>query len=187
MLFRSVNSDDACDVCGCEMFLDAIQDDDSGAKIEISEAGGALLPVGTVFHVDVLALAEVTETELGKIEKSTGGKTQVLAVYDLSLTCDNVSIQANGKLLVTLPAVEGDYDSIKVVYLADDGSAQVCKTTVNADGTISFETDHFSRYVIVGVQEGLPTIAVVGIVFGTIAVVTIGGFLLFAFVIKKKE
>ena len=118
-------------------------------------------------------------------KENVSGQTNVLAYYDLNLIRNNVSIQPSGKIIVTLPAVEGDYDNIVVVYIDDDGSIEKCKTTVNADGSISFETDHFSKYAVIGVNEGLTVGVVAGIVLASILLLGLGGFALFWFVIKK--
>jgi hypothetical protein len=94
--------------------------------------------------------------------------------------------------VVTLPAPDSvaEYDRIVVVYIASDGSYEECKTTVNEDGTISFETDHFSDYAVIGItaaesNSGLGVGAIVGIILGAIAVIG-GGFCLYWFVIRKK-
>ena len=87
------------------------------------------------------------------------------------------------------PDLAAEYDEIIVVYIAPDGSYEECKTTVNEDGTITFETDHFSQYAIIGITEdaGLGTGAIVGIVVGSVVVLGLGGFALVWFVIKKKS
>ena len=87
------------------------------------------------------------------------------------------------------PDLAAEYDKIIVVYIAPDGSYEECKTTVNEDGTITFETDHFSKYAVIGIAEngGLGAGAIVGIVLGSAAILGIGGFALIWFVIKKKS
>ena len=66
-----------------------------------------------------------------------------------------------------------------------------CETRVNEDGTVTFVTDHFSRYAIVGVndaetEKGIGTGAIVAIVIGSILILGVGGFAIFWFVIKKE-
>ena len=76
-----------------------------------------------------------------------------------------------------------------MVYIAPDGSYEECKTSVNEDGTITFETNHFSDYAVIGITKGnaLGTGLIVGIVVGSVAILGIGGFALLWFVIKKKS
>ena len=72
----------------------------------------------------------------------------------------------------------------------DEGNVTPCETRINEDGTITFVTDHFSHYAIIGVNtdanKGLGTGAIVTIVIISIIVLSIGGFALVWFVIKKK-
>ena len=128
---------------------------------------------------------------LGEIAVTADGAPKPLGIYDLSLLLNGAKIQPNGTVEITVPAPDlaADYDSIIVVYIAPDGSYEECKTTVNEDGTITFETDHFSKYAVIGITEntGLSAGAIVGIVIGSVAVVGIGGFSLLWFVIKKKS
>ena len=76
-----------------------------------------------------------------------------------------------------------------VVYIAPDGSYEECKTIVNEDGTITFETNHFSQYAVIGITEntGLGIGAIIGIVLGAVAILGAGGFCLYWFVIRKKK
>ena len=68
-----------------------------------------------------------------------------------------------------------------VVYIAPDGSVEECETTVNEDGTITFETTHFSTYAVIGIEGegGLSVGAIIGIILGSIAVLGIAGFSLY--------
>ena len=72
-----------------------------------------------------------------------------------------------------------------VVYISPDGSYQECKTTVNEDGTITFETDHFSRYAVIEIQHSTP--AIVWILISTISIVLIAGAVVGVIFIKKKK
>ena len=148
-----------------------------------------------MFDVVELPKTDVSEEIAQTIEESLSSSVDVLALYDLSLLLNGAAVQPNGKLLVTLPAVEGDYDSVQVLYIADDGSVEACKTTRNADGTVSFETDHFSKYVVVGVKDaaaddgmsaGAVAALVIGISLGATLLIAVGGFTLLWFVIRKR-
>ena len=58
----------------------------------------------------------------------------------------------------------------------------------NEDGTITFETDHFSQYAVIGIagDADLPIAAIIGIIAGALAVIA-GGFCLYWFVFRKKR
>ena len=162
-----------------------------GTVLNVPANSNAYIPEGTVFDVVEQPVEQVPEQVLGEIAVTADGAAKPLGIYDLSLLLDGAKIQPNGTVEITLPAPDlaAEYDSIIVVYIAPDGSYEECKTTVNEDGTITFETDHFSQYAVIGITENadLGIGAILGIVLGAVAILGIGGFALFWFVIKKKS
>ena len=193
-----------------------LEDAESGSKLEIPTGSTAVIPEGTDFNVEKLLTTEETDGFLVKVELKETEKATLVAFYDINLLLDGAPIQPNGNVLVTLPAIEGDYAKVIVIYVADDGSIEECVTTVNPDGTISFETDHFSKYAVVGITEdstpgtdtpgtdvpgtdvpgtdkpedpddGLSGGAIAGIVTGSVVVLSGGGFALWWFVFRKKK
>jgi LPXTG-motif cell wall-anchored protein len=79
---------------------------------------------------------------------------------DISLTSvSGIAIhQLNGYVSVTLPIPEGlsvsDGKTILVYRLEDDGSLTKCNSTVS-NGTITFQTNHFSTYIFVEYSAGV--------------------------------
>ena len=163
-----------------------------GTVLNVPAGSNAYIPEGTVFDVVEEPVEQVPEQVLGEIAVTAEGAAKPLGMYDLSLLLDGAKIQPDGTVEVTLPAPDlaTEYDKIIVVYIAPDGSYEECKTTVNEDGTITFETDHFSKYAVIGVNnKGLSGGAIAGIVIGSVAgviLLAVGGFAIFWFVIKKK-
>ena len=80
---------------------------------------------------------------------------ELIVVYDISLSLDSVSIQPSGMVSVTLPMPESaaQYTDLHIVYIDENGHMTLCETTVNPDGTLTFFTDHFSHYGIVGTPQ----------------------------------
>ena len=168
-----------------------IEDADSGVTLEIPSNSQATLHAGTLIDVVDKSNEQVPDEILDELATTEETIVETLGVYDLNLLLDGVKIQPNGLVVVTLPApkLTTEYDRIVVIYIAPDGSYEECKTTVNADGTISFETDHFSKYAVIGINEeeakdGLETGA---IIIGALLVAGAGGFAIYWFVIKKKS
>ena len=166
-----------------------IKNDDFGASIRLPKKGDAVIPEGAKLEVAAIPATEIVEETLAEIETALGRAPDVLAFYDLSITLDNSPVQPNGKILVTLPAPDVKYDEVNVLFIADDGSFEVCVTFVNEDGTISFETDHFSKYVIVGTNDVEASTGasgkIIAIVSVAVAVIAIAcGAVIF---IKKKK
>jgi hypothetical protein len=163
-----------------------VSPDNSEIKITAPEGSDAVLHENTVLQVDELQ-EEVSEDVKSNIEKAVeDNNAEILASYDISLLLNGVPVQPGGTVEVTLPAPENaeDYDALAVVYIDDDGNVTPCETSVNEDGTVTFVTDHFSRYAIIGVQSGSP---LVWILISAISVVLISGSLLAVLVIKKKK
>ena len=164
-----------------------------GTVLNVPTGSNAYIPEGTVFDVVEQPVEQVPEQVLGEIAVTAEGAAKPLGMYDLSLLLDGAKIQPNGTVEVTLPAPDlaAEYDKIIVVYIAPDGSYEECVTTVNEDGTITFETDHFSQYAVIGITEaegndGLGAGAIIGIIAGAVALIG-GGFCLYWFVIRKKK
>ena len=168
-----------------------ISGDVVGTVLNVPNGSNAYIPEGTVFDVVEQPVEQVPEQVLGEIAVTAEGAAKPLGMFDLSLLLDGAKIQPDGTVEVTLPAPDlaAEYDKIIVVYIAPDGSYEECKTTVNEDGTITFETDHFSQYAVIGITEdaGLGTGAIIGIVLGAVAILGVGGFCLYWFVIRKKK
>ena len=126
-----------------------------GTVLNVPTGSNAYIPEGTVFDVVEQPATEIPEQVLGEIAVTAEGAAKPLGMFDLSLLLDGATVQPNGTVVVTLPAPDlaAEYDQIIVVYIAPDGSYEECKTTVNEDGTISFETDHFSKYAVIGIEK----------------------------------
>ena len=170
-----------------------IEDTDSGVTLEIPSNSQAILPAGTVIDVVDKSNESISDQILDEFAETAETVVTALGVYDLNLLLDGVKIQPNGAVVVTLPApkLNAEYDRIIVVYIAPDGSYEECKTTVNADGSISFKTDYFSKYAVIGINEeesdnGLGIGAIIAIIIGALLVVGAGGLVIYWFVIKKK-
>lgn len=189
-----------CTICSCTKnesiakLVTNVKDTESGVTLEIPSNSQATLPAGTVIEVVEKSNESISEQILGEFATTAETVVEALGVYDLNLLLDGVKIQPNGAVVVTLPAPKftAEYDRIIVVFIADDGSYDECKSTVNADGTISFETDHFSKYAVIGVNEEeaddrIGVGAIIAIVVGAVLVVGGGAFAIYWFVIKKKN
>ena len=174
-------------------FIINIENVDADVTLEVPTESEATIPEGTKLEIVDKSEEQVSDEILGELAETSETVVTTLGVYDLNLVLDGAKIQPGGAVVVTLPApkLTGEYDRIIVVYIDSDGRYEECKTVVNADGTISFETDHFSKYAVIGISEkdgnkGLGTGAIVAIIIGSMLVVSVGGFVLYWFIIKRK-
>lgn len=121
--------------------------------ITVPDGSDAILDPDTTVELDQVEeeLSDSVHTQLDNMA-GEGLVADVLGAYDIELMLDGASVQPGGIITVTLdiPETATEYESLQVVYIDDNGNVFPCETTVNEDGTISFLTDHFSRYAIVG-------------------------------------
>ena len=133
-----------------------VSPDNENIKVEIPEGSTAVLDENTTLEVDRVEEDLPTDVE-DKVSAAIGEdkQTDVLATYDIELLLGGANVQPGGEIEVTLPIPENAaaYDSLQVVYIDGAGNATPCATTVNGDGTLTFETDHFSLYAIVGINN----------------------------------
>lgn len=69
-------------------------------------------------------------------------------IFDISVLKDNVKVQPNGKVKVSIPMTAALASYKDVLHIKDDGGVEKLSATY-ADGKISFETDSFSIFVLV--------------------------------------
>ena len=180
-----------CSVCG-DTYTEAVAKlptadeitSTGGIKVNVPAGSTAILDPNTVINVNAITEA-ISKDVKNNIKNAIGkGKTTVLASYDISLLLDGATVQPGGMIAFTLPAPEDtDYDSFVVVFIDDDGNVTPCETTVNEDGSVTFLTDHFSQYSIVGVNNGSNA----WIWISAIAAVLVAGAVVAFIVIKKKR
>ena len=163
-----------------------VSPDNENIKVEVPAGSNASIAAGTIIDADEVMTPFSSEVK-ANIETVAGKGAEIIIAYDLSLLLDGAEVQPDGMIKVTVPApIEASkYESIKVVYIDSNGVAIVCETTVNADGTVSFLTNHFSRYAVIGVPKNSPNVIVI---LALVAVVLgVGGFLGFRLAGKKNS
>jgi hypothetical protein len=128
---------------------------------------------------------ETSEDVKANVQMIVGdGNAEIIAAYDISLMLDGATVQPGGEVEVTLPIPENatEYSKLQVVYIDDEGKATPCETRVNEDGTLTFVTDHFSYYAIIGVSE---TSKLVWLLISVISVVLIASAVVAVLFIRK--
>ena len=187
-----------CTICGYEKLstipalptVDEVEsENESGEKItvEVPEGSSATIAENTVIQFAPVSDAQLPNVAIDNIRVMIGG-AKPIATYDINLLLDNVAYQPDGKIKVTLPVIENieDYDNVTVFYIAKDGTVKACETMVNEDGTVSFITDHFSTYSVVGVNSGPSMGLILGITIPLCLIAILGGFAYYWFMLNKK-
>lgn len=98
-----------------------------------------------------VVLTSTTVTDQNVLNTVKGALKEISTkymVYDINLLENNVKVQPNGKLKVSIP-IPSDYNKEKLeVYRIEDNGNRI-KYDVKVDGDYAtFETDHFSTYVL---------------------------------------
>ena len=189
-------------VCGeteekqVEKKAEIIEPTSDGIKIDVGE--DVSLPEGTVAKTENLT-DKLTEEEKSSItsaikviaDTEAGDKSELVAIYDISLEFEGSKIQPDGTLKIELPIPAGDgkeYSGYKVVYIDDNGVAHDMEAEV-ADGKLVFTTTHFSKYAVVGVSApadggiSLNTVIIIAVCVAAL----LGAFIVTAVVIRKKR
>ena len=176
------------DIAMLERADEIVSSDNSEIKVTSPAGSNAVLDKNTVLKVED-ASDKISEDVKASVAVTVGDdNAKVLASYDISLILDGAKVQPGGEIEVTLPAPENadEYDSLTVVYIDDNGGVTPCDTRVNEDGTLTFITNHFSHYAVIGVNDAdasFPIGAIIAITVGAAAVI---GAAIFFFIRKRR-
>lgn len=165
-----------------------IADEATGIKIN---ADNSVVPEGTTMIANAITEGE----QLDKVKEAIKDVSNRFSAFDLSLEKDNVKIQPTGKVTVSIPIPSGyDQSRLAIYYIADDGTKTELPSTIQ-ENNISFETDHFSTYVVAeklaaptnasGAEKNNATLWIVLSVVGGILLLGAGGAVWF-FKFRKK-
>ena len=110
------------------------------------KAGNGVIPSGASMKISKV----VTGTEYSNAKAATNAVSDKIAVFEIDLLNSNdVKVQPNGKVSITTDIPTGFDPSRVVVYrLSADGKSYTKLTSTVSGGKISFETDHFSTYIV---------------------------------------
>ena len=165
--------------------LNEIVGSDTNIKIEVDDNSNAVLHENMILQVekeDIILTKQIKEN----LSEAIGKNSEILISYDISLMVEGISVQPGGKVAITLPAPEniGEYSSVTIVFIDDNGNITPCETQINDDGTITFVTDHFSCYAIVGSKSSVNAFFI--ILLSILLIIPLAGALS-AFIFFKKK
>ena len=126
------------------------EDITTGIKIETTTA---VLPSNVV-----LSSIKVTEQNiLNRVQTALKDISNKYTTYDITLLKDNVKIQPNGEIKISIP-IPNSYnkEQIEIYRIEENGTKIKYDVKVEGDYAI-FETDHFSIYVLAEKQTQNPT------------------------------
>lgn len=101
---------------------------------------------GTKVTAETVTAGDVYE----RAKTAVASVAEKFTVFEFNAVKDEAKVQPNGKLAVTFRIPEDYSNNVKVLYVADDGTAEEIAATVNAsERTIVAELTHFSTYVLI--------------------------------------
>lgn len=111
------------------------------------KAGNGVIPSGASMKISKV----VTGTQYSDAKAVTNAVADKIAVFEIDLlSSSNAKIQPNGKLSITTDIPSGfDASRVAVYRLSTDGKSYTKLSSSVSGGKVSFETDHFSTYMIV--------------------------------------
>lgn len=120
------------------------------------KAGNGVIPSGTSMKISKV----VTGAQYSDAKAVTNTVADKIAVFEIDLlSSSNTKIQPNGKLSITTDIPSGfDASKVAVYRLSTDGKSFTKLLSSVYGGKVTFETDHFSTYMIV--QESAEAVAV---------------------------
>lgn len=117
------------------------------------QADTNIVPANTVLEVE-----PVTEGQTYNTVKTVLTDVAKIKVFDINLLSNGVKIQPNGKVKISIP-IPTEFDTSKlVVYRITDNGEKVKYNVTVENNNATFETDHFSTYVLA--EEGEQTTGV---------------------------
>lgn len=115
---------------------------DSNTNIKL-EASSNIIPENTIMNV-----IEITSGETFNQIKNNFTKIEKIKAFDITLKVDDTKIQPSGKVKISIP-IPVDFDDSKlVIYRFDKDETKTEYKVIVVNGYATFETDHFSIYVL---------------------------------------
>ena len=126
-----------------EMPTSIINSEDEKTNVKL-ETTNDVVPADTKLVVEEIT----TGKEYTTVQNVLKEETTKMVVYDITLLSNNVEIQPNGNVKISLP-IPSDYNKENIIVYRVEDNGTKTEYNVKVDGNYAtFETDHFSTYVL---------------------------------------
>ena len=161
----------ACKDCGNEHIEpiegeinteDSITSDETNVTVSVPEGGSTVLPQGTTVNASPITPEDIPEGAKDMMEKELKSDVNVVGGYDITLSYKDVEIQPNDFVSVTveIPMGTAKSENMRVLYYNNYTVEVVGTYSFDwENGLLTFETDHFSKYLIAEVVERKHTVS----------------------------
>lgn len=133
--------------CKDEKTLEGLKNE-YGASID----GGAFPEGATLLTALIDEASEQGKEALSAINGQDYDTSEPVCIFDISVVKDNIRLQPNGKVKVTVPVTADLAGCGLVFHIRSDKTVERLSATC-ADGKVSFETESFSVFVLVKNNE----------------------------------
>lgn len=125
----------------------ALADNSTGIKVEYED--GSVFDSGIILRVTSKPQEEM-DTFKNFVDKAAAGLT-LGGLYDVKLLKDGVAIQPDGKIKISITLTDAikSMTNLQIVYIDDAGNVTIIPSETKG-GMITFFTDHFSHYGVIG-------------------------------------
>lgn len=128
-------------------------------EVSIEKLEGSMFKEGTKLSVkDITKSLDERDKRVYDKNVALASKGKELALlYDIKLINDGKDISPDGKVKVTLTIpqeVKDNYKDLQIVYIDKYGKVEILNSELNYS-KISFNTDHFSMYGIIGTPRNI--------------------------------
>lgn len=123
-----------------------ITDTETNVKINTTTD---IVPAGTELVVEIILNGDT----YNRVQTALSNDVNKFVVYNINLTSEDVEVQPNGKVKISI-SIPNDFDTSNlIVYrIEEDGTKTKYDVTVEEEYAV-FETDHFSTYVLAEEKE----------------------------------
>ena len=154
-----------CKKCGSEIYTpiegeiiteESVTDEQTNVTVSVPEGSATVLPEGTTVTASPVNTSNISEEAKQMMEESLNGQVDIYSGYDIVLYYNEVEIQPHAAVKVIIPIGEGveQSDDLTILYYDDFSIVEIPTVVFDwTTGTVTFETDHFSKYLLAKVQK----------------------------------
>lgn len=120
------------------------------------------LPENAEIVVTPLAVTEEMQNTISEASGEENITAANLTAFDISFVADGIEVEpgATVKVQITIPEVEAGDDASVYHYDEAAATAEDMQAQTEEDGTVVFDTTHFSTYIIVNGSDAVVTVTI---------------------------